>query len=90
MVQSLGGVRARGQGRPCRRGPLRRNVATMSSASVTSELIITDESRVKAKRAALVAGGLGNLQVRARTARSLSVWVRLQQKTSVGLQSVGL
>ena len=46
-----------------------------STSATTSELIFTDESRVKAKRAALVAGGLGNLQVRRDTNHSWAVAV---------------
>jgi len=44
-----------------------------STSATTSELIFTDESRVKAKRAALVAGGLGNLQVIADFDRTLTM-----------------
>ena len=73
-VQSLGRV-GRHHDRPWRLGPLRRVAVMSSTSATTSELIFTDESRVKAKRAALVAGGLGNLQVRRDTARSWAVAV---------------
>jgi hypothetical protein len=79
-LRSLAGVRAQRYGQPCGRAPQVRGVAVMGSTSGTSQLIFTDQARVKAKRAALIAGGLKNLQVRAHSAHSWSVCVCLRQK----------